>query len=114
MLRIQKRYSFGFHEIESQNSALANGKIIEFTSYPGSIYSQDDFYKITKRDSKTETTVVGTEIENNNRQLWEKIMKLDQVFKNSFLTMRNKLFINFTLSIGSFRCKSHGSKSFSE
>lgn len=81
MLRIQKRYNFGFHEIENKNSALANGKIIEFTSYPGSIYSQDDFYKITKRDYKTETTVVGTEIQNNNRQLWEKIMKLDQVFK---------------------------------
>lgn len=81
MLRIQKRYNFGFHEIESQNSALVNGKIVEFTSYPGSIYSQDDFYKITKRGSKTEVTVVGTEIQNNNRQLWEKIMKLDQVFK---------------------------------
>lgn len=79
MLRIQKRYKFSFHETERENSALVNGKIVEFTSYPGSVYSQDDFYKITKRGAKTETTVVGTEIENNNRQLWEKIMKSDQV-----------------------------------
>lgn len=80
MLRIQKRYKFGFHETESDSSKLVNGKIIEFTSYPGSIYSQDDFYKVARRDSKTQTTIVGTEIQNKNRQLWEKIMKSDQVF----------------------------------
>jgi hypothetical protein len=82
MLRIQKRYNFGFHETASADSALVHGKIIEFSSYPGSVYSQDDFYKITKAASKIETTVVGTEIQNNNRQLWEKIMKTDQVCKN--------------------------------
>lgn len=85
MLRIQKRYNFGYHEFEGENSALVKGGIIEFTSYPGSVYSQDDFYKITKRDSKTETTVAGTEIQNNNRQLWEKIMKSDQVCNNTTL-----------------------------
>lgn len=80
MLRIQKRYNFGYHETESDDSALVNGKIVEFTSYPGSVYSQDDFYKITKRNSKTETAVTGTELQNKNRQLWEKIMqKKDQV-----------------------------------
>lgn len=80
MLRIQKRYNFGYHEIESDDSALVNGKIVEFTSYPGSVYSQDDFYKVSKRNSKTETTVTGTELQNKNRQLWEKIMqKKDQV-----------------------------------
>lgn len=80
MLRVQKRYNFGFHETDNAHSALVDGKIVEFTSYPGSIFSQDDFYKITKRGSKTETIVVGTEIQNNNRQLWEKIMtKSDQV-----------------------------------
>lgn len=79
MLRIQKRYNFGFHETDSDNSVLVHGKIVEFTSYPGSIFSQDDFYKITKKNSLRETTVVGTEIQNNNRQLWEKIMKSDQV-----------------------------------
>jgi len=80
MLRILKRYNFGFHETEGDNNVLVNGKIIEFTSYPGSIYSQDDFYKITKKNSKPQTTVVGTELKNNNRQLWEKIMKTDQVY----------------------------------
>lgn len=88
MLRIQKRYNFGFHETESDDSAHVNGKIIEFTSYPGSVYSQDDFYKITKAASKIKTTVVGTEIQNNNRQLWEKIMKTDQVFKNQQQTIK--------------------------
>lgn len=79
MLRIQKRYKFGYHETEKEGSALVNGKIIEFTSYPGSIYSQDDFYKITQRDAEKETTVTGTELQNKNPQLWEKIMKSDQV-----------------------------------
>lgn len=80
MLRIQKRYNFGFHETENDKSNLVNGKIIEFTSYPGSVYSQDDFYKITTDgESRTVMTVVGTEIQNNNRQLWEKIMKSNQV-----------------------------------
>lgn len=76
---MQKRYKFGFHETDGGDSALVRGKIVEFTSYPGSIFSQDDFYKITERGSLTETTVVGTEVRNNNRQLWEKIMKPDQV-----------------------------------
>lgn len=81
MLRIQKRYNFGYHETENDNSPLVNGKIVEFTSYPGSIYSQDDFYKISKRGSSNMgTIVVGTEIRNNNRQLWKKIMKSDQVY----------------------------------
>lgn len=83
MLRIQKRYNFGFHETESVDSALVNGKIVEFSSYPGSVYSQDDFYKVTKKGSTVETIVVGTELKNNNRQLWEKIMKTDQVLKHS-------------------------------
>lgn len=87
MLRIQKRYNFGYHEIESADSAHVNGKIVEFSSYPGSVYSQDDFYKITNAASIVETTVVGTEIQNNNRQLWEKIMKTDQVCKNKRQTI---------------------------
>ncbi|VVC38026.1 Phospholipase B-like [Cinara cedri] len=94
MLRIQKRYSFGYHETNSINSALIHGKIVEFTSYPGSIFSQDDFYKITKRGSLTETTVVGTEIQNNNRQLWEKIMKSDQVLLGARVMAANRLASN--------------------
>ncbi|XP_025207933.1 putative phospholipase B-like 2 isoform X2 [Melanaphis sacchari] len=94
MLRIQKRYNFGFHETESDDSALVNGKIIEFTSYPGSVYSQDDFYKVTKKGSKIETTVVGTELQNNNRQLWEKIMKKDQVLLGARVMAANRLASN--------------------
>ncbi|CAH1725232.1 unnamed protein product [Aphis gossypii] len=94
MLRIQKRYNFGFHETESEDSALVNGKIIEFTSYPGSIYSQDDFYKVTRKGSKPETTVVGTELQNNNRQLWEKIMKKDQVLLGARIMAANRLASN--------------------
>lgn len=89
MLHIQKRYNFGFHETDNAHSALVDGKIVEFTSYPGSIYSQDDFYKITKRSAKTETIVAGTEIQNNNRQLWEKIMtRSDQVKIISILFLK--------------------------
>jgi len=91
MLRILKRYNFGFHETEGDNNVLVNGKIIEFTSYPGSIYSQDDFYKITKKNSKPQTTVVGTELKNNNRQLWEKIMKTDQVLLGARVMAANRL-----------------------
>ncbi|XP_015379171.1 PREDICTED: putative phospholipase B-like lamina ancestor isoform X2 [Diuraphis noxia] len=94
MLRIQKRYNFGFHETESVDSALVNGKIVEFSSYPGSIYSQDDFYKITKKGSVSETIVIGTELQNNNRQLWEKIMKTDQVLLGARTMAANRLASN--------------------
>lgn len=78
--RIQKRYNFGFHENGNVGSALVNGKVVEFTSYPGSIYSQDNFYKVIKRNSKTEMLVVGTELQNETKILLENIFEdIDQV-----------------------------------
>lgn len=79
MLRIKKRYNFAYHNDDSTDSDIVYGRNIEFTSYPGSIFSQDDFYKITREDSGSQTTIVGTQIQNNNRLLWDKIMKLEQV-----------------------------------
>lgn len=81
MFRIQKRYNFGFHETGNFGSALVKGKVVEFTSYPGSIHSQDDFYKVIKRNTKTEMVIAGTESQNKTKILLEKFMEgKDKVF----------------------------------
>lgn len=41
------------------NTELVPGRAISFTSYPGSIHSQDDFYQIQINDD-SKVTVVGT------------------------------------------------------
>ncbi|XP_050427477.1 putative phospholipase B-like lamina ancestor [Adelges cooleyi] len=94
MLRIKKRYDFGYRIKGNENSPVVNGKIIEFTSYPGTIFSQDDFYRITQTMSNTESTVVGTQIQNNNRVLWEKIMKPEQVLMGARVMAANRLAVD--------------------
>lgn len=59
MLRIQKKYSFNYHLTGKSKSDLVPGRIVSFTSYPGSIHSQDDFYQIQMNDD-SKVTITGT------------------------------------------------------
>uniref|UniRef100_A0A8D8M7Y8 Phospholipase B-like lamina ancestor n=1 Tax=Cacopsylla melanoneura TaxID=428564 RepID=A0A8D8M7Y8_9HEMI len=70
MLRIQKRYNFAYHDSGDEDSDLVNGRIITFSSYPGTIFSGDDYYQV-KSSSGEMLTVVGTELKNHNQSTWE-------------------------------------------
>ncbi|KAM3610637.1 uncharacterized protein V6R79_006785 [Siganus canaliculatus] len=65
MLRIIKKYTFAFKVSPSDNSPLPGGTQ-SFSSYPGSIFSGDDFYILSSGLVTLETT-----IGNSNPALWK-------------------------------------------
>ncbi|XP_045152636.1 putative phospholipase B-like 2, partial [Echinops telfairi] len=66
MLRIVKKYSFQFHEGPQDDSLLIPGNKLIFSSYPGTLFSCDDFYILSSRLVTLETT-----IGNSNPVLWK-------------------------------------------
>ncbi|XP_067299089.1 putative phospholipase B-like 2 isoform X2 [Pseudorasbora parva] len=65
MLRIMKRYSLAYHTSSTGKETIP-GKIQVFSSYPGSIFSGDDFYLLSSGLVTLETT-----IGNSNPDLWK-------------------------------------------
>lgn len=77
MLRIQKRYHLNYKESKLSNQ-LVFGYDITFTSYPGFLYSLDDFYLISSGLAVTETTNSVY-----NPQLWSYVNPVGQVREKS-------------------------------
>ncbi|XP_056131210.1 putative phospholipase B-like 2 [Lampris incognitus] len=65
MLRIMKKYNFAFN-MSPMDSSQPPGGIQAFSSYPGSIFSGDDFYILSSGLVTLETT-----IGNSNPALWK-------------------------------------------
>ncbi|GIY39257.1 putative phospholipase B-like 2 [Caerostris darwini] len=68
MLRVLKKYSLQFHTTLSITSPIVPGHTYTFSSQPGFLFSQDDFYLISSRLAAMETT-----IGNGNDSLWKYI-----------------------------------------
>uniref|UniRef100_A0A3Q2HAG4 Phospholipase B-like n=1 Tax=Equus caballus TaxID=9796 RepID=A0A3Q2HAG4_HORSE len=66
MLRIIKKYWFQFHEGPQEDAPPAPGNRLVFSSYPGTIFSCDDFYILASGLVTLETT-----IGNRNPALWK-------------------------------------------
>ncbi|XP_038618687.1 putative phospholipase B-like 2 [Tachyglossus aculeatus] len=66
MLRILKKYSLRFRTGPREGSPLVPGHEQAFSSYPGTIFSSDDFYILSSGLVAQETT-----IGNNNAALWK-------------------------------------------
>ncbi|XP_047416542.1 putative phospholipase B-like 2 [Sciurus carolinensis] len=66
MLRIIKKYSFQFREGPQEDALPAPGNELVFSSYPGTIFSCDDFYILGSQLVALETT-----IGNKNAALWK-------------------------------------------
>ncbi|XP_058137382.1 putative phospholipase B-like 2 [Dasypus novemcinctus] len=66
MLRVVKKYAFQFHEGPRGDDRLVPGNSLLFSSYPGTIFSGDDFYILSSGLVTLETT-----IGNNNPALWK-------------------------------------------
>ncbi|XP_068167042.1 putative phospholipase B-like 2 [Antennarius striatus] len=75
MLRIMKKYIFPFKVSPSDNDLLPGG-IQAFSSYPGSIFSGDDFYILSSGLVTLETT-----IGNSNPALWKYVQPTGTVFE---------------------------------
>ncbi|KAM6155757.1 putative phospholipase B-like 2 [Rhynchocyon petersi] len=76
MLRIIKKYSFQFHEGPQKDSLLAPSNTLVFSSYPGIIFSCDDFYVLSSGLVTLETT-----IGNNNPSLWKYVQPKGSVLE---------------------------------
>lgn len=68
MLRIIKRYNFAYKTGGDNGSATVPSESISMSSYPGMIYSMDDFYTLSSGLAVMETTII-----NYNRDLWKKV-----------------------------------------
>ncbi|XP_017269074.1 putative phospholipase B-like 2 [Kryptolebias marmoratus] len=75
MLRIMKKYNFAFKTSPSDNRPLPGGTQA-FSSYPGSIFSGDDFYILSSGLVTLETT-----IGNSNADLWKFVQPTDSVME---------------------------------
>ena len=78
MLRILKRYTYNYEDI--------SGNTIALSSYPGVIYSIDDFYLISSG-----LTVLETTIGNYNNSLWKNVVADRMVFEFIRNTVANRL-----------------------
>ncbi|XP_014444515.1 putative phospholipase B-like 2 [Tupaia chinensis] len=66
MLRVIKKLSFQFHQGPQEDSPLVPSNKLVFSSYPGTIFSCDDFYILSSGLVALETT-----IGNKNPALWK-------------------------------------------
>lgn len=77
MMRILKRYKLNYHYTDTKGSRLVPGNSVEFSGYPGSITSQDEFYII--RGDTHKLAVVGTTLRNYNNKLWKFVNITEEV-----------------------------------
>ncbi|XP_051922855.1 putative phospholipase B-like 2 [Hippocampus zosterae] len=85
MLRIIKKYSFAF-KVSPLDNLILPGQIQAFSSYPGSIFSGDDFYILSSGLVTLETT-----IGNSNPALWKFVQPTGTVMEWLRNTVANRL-----------------------
>jgi len=86
MIRILKKYSFEIHETAEEDSPLIPGHSASFSSYPGLLYSGDDFTVLSSGLVAQETT-----IGNSNAELWKYIKPTGQVLEGIRSVVANRL-----------------------
>lgn len=93
MTRIMKRYKLNYHQT-SKASNVVSGSSVDFSSYPGSITSQDEFYVINGNNVRL--AITGTSLKNYNNKLWRNVNITTQVgmliFNSSCFITKIKLF----------------------
>lgn len=76
MTRILKRYKLNYH-LTARNLTLVPGTSVDFSGYPGSITSQDEFYVV--KGLNHNMVVTGTSLNNYNNHLWKVVNITEQV-----------------------------------
>ncbi|KAJ8882858.1 hypothetical protein PR048_014672 [Dryococelus australis] len=94
MLRMMKRYHLNYHLLPRNSFEIVPGKEIVFSSYPGALSSQDDFYVVTGPSEAAENAhkivVAGTAIDNYSNALWSKV-NTDKVLTTARVMVANRL-----------------------
>ena len=85
MLRILKRYNFGIHEVPG--GAEIPGSKMSFSSYPGLLYSGDDFNILSPSGLVTLETTINC-FSNN---LWNYVHPDGQILEGIRATVANRL-----------------------
>jgi len=84
MLRLMKKYTLPF-KMSPENKTVVPGHTMSFSSYPGVIYSGDDF-----TIASSGLTILETTIGNSNSELWHKL-KPQSVLEGIRSTVANRL-----------------------
>lgn len=93
MTRILKRYKLNYHKT-AKDPKLVHGTSIDFSGYPGSITSQDEFYIINGENHRI--AVTGTALRNYNPKLWKEVNINEQVPVGPRIVAANRLASNVT------------------
>lgn len=88
MLRILKKYNFGYHWTTGPKGGqkVVPGQILTFSGYPGVVYSGDDFTLSSAGLAITETT-----IGNSNKNLWKFVKPHGKVLEGFRSMIANRL-----------------------
>jgi hypothetical protein len=93
MLRLLKRYTFGYHVLPiSKTSVPVPSRSIIMSSYPGALSSHDEFYVI--QGENRELIVAGTPLTVTNHSLWNFMNAKDQVMSSARVMAANRLTTN--------------------
>ncbi|CAG9125532.1 unnamed protein product [Plutella xylostella] len=92
MMRILKRYKLNYHLTAAEDSPPAPGVSVDFSGYPGSVTSQDEFYVLTGENHRL--AVTGTTLRNYNSRLWKEVNITEQVPIGPRVTAANHLATN--------------------
>lgn len=85
MIRVLKKYTLPYHWTSSSKKPVP-GQIMAFSSYPGLVYSGDDFTVISSGLGVTETT-----IGNSNADLWKNVKWHGRVLEGIRSMVANRL-----------------------
>lgn len=87
MTRILKRYKFNYSRTSDPHDTSVPCNSVEFSGYPGSITSQDEFYILRGHHHKL--VVAGTPLNNYNNKLWKYINITEEVCIFNFNRLGN-------------------------
>ncbi|XP_063216558.1 putative phospholipase B-like lamina ancestor [Bacillus rossius redtenbacheri] len=94
MLRMMKRYHLGYHLLPGSSFETVPGREVVFSSYPGVISSQDDFYVVSGGSAEEggahQMVVAGTAFDNFNSALWSGV-NTDKVLVSARAMVANRL-----------------------
>ncbi|PNF23940.1 hypothetical protein B7P43_G10043 [Cryptotermes secundus] len=95
MLRVLKCYQLSYHHTSETASHLVPGQVITFSSYPGVIHSQDDFYLVSGRPQfgkrQHQLAILGTAFNFYNRTSLGSFAQEEQVLIGPRAMAANRL-----------------------
>lgn len=90
MLKMFKKYDFGYHFSDAEDSKVVPGTSLSFSSYPGAVHSMDDYYVLSNPDGHS-MAVSATPIPIFNTRLWHYINAKNAILAGPRAMSANRL-----------------------